>query len=338
MADLLGIELARPGVWQLASGKTTFSVQHLKDAADFYQVTGRQKLGIGLGHNDPRFTGDPSFGNITNVRYEEDARGPVLKGDVVDMPGWLHAAAPSRWPNRSIEGYEDFEYDGRKYRLVLTGLALLGATPPGVQNIRSLQDLQLALAASAARRIVASAPVEEREHVLDDDGLKCLTCERPPPVVVTAHLKDKHNQKSHGNDHGVDNHLGLPVEMVGPDGLQPWNDVTDDAKVESLAESMRDGGWRGPPVVVIPGRDYGWGAGSPIAITGSHRIHAAREAGIEVLTVDLDELLRKHGTSLAEVDEQTGADPDDERHTESVTRLDHFLPGEVIERYGLDAH
>jgi hypothetical protein len=161
LADLLGIELARPGVWNLASGKTEFTVEHLRDAADFYAATGGQKLGIALGHNDPRFTGDPSFGNVTNVRYEEDDRGPVLKGDVVDLPGWLHAAAPKRWPNRSIEGYEDFDYDGRKYRLVLTGLALLGATPPGVQNIKSLQDLQLALAASAARRIVASAPLEE---------------------------------------------------------------------------------------------------------------------------------------------------------------------------------
>jgi hypothetical protein len=195
--DLKNIELARPGVWQLASGRTTFTVEHLRDAADFYQATGRQKLGIGLGHNDPRFTGDPSFGNITNVRYEEDARGPVLKGDVVDMPGWLHAAAPSRWPNRSIEGYEDFEYDGRKYRLVLTGLALLGATPPGVQNIRSLQDLQLALAASAARRIVASAPVEEREHVLDDDGLECVTCLREVAAAADTNPVDDNQLKNY---------------------------------------------------------------------------------------------------------------------------------------------
>lgn len=180
MAELKGIELARPGVWNLASGKTTFTVEHLRDAADFYTATGGQAVPLALGHSDPRFTGDPSFGSVRNVRYEEDERGPVLKGDLVDMPQWLHAAAPKRWPNRSIEGFEGFEYDGRKYRLVLTGLALLGATPPGVMNIKSLQDLQLALAASAARRIVASAPTEdgEEEHVLDEDGLKCLTCMR----------------------------------------------------------------------------------------------------------------------------------------------------------------
>lgn len=175
--ELKDIELARPGVWNLASGKTTFSVDHLKDAADFYAATGGQAVPLALGHNDPRFSGDPSFGSLRNVRYEEDDRGPVLKGDLVDMPQWLHAAAPKRWPNRSIEGYEDFEFDGRKYKLVLTGLALLGATPPGVMNIKSLQDLQLALAASAARRIVASAPVDDEddeEHELDD-GV-CTSC------------------------------------------------------------------------------------------------------------------------------------------------------------------
>lgn len=172
--ELTGVELARPGVWQLASGKTTFSVDHLRDAADFWAATGGQALPLALGHSDPRFTGDPSFGTVRNVRYEEDDRGPVLKGDLVDMPTWLHAAAPKRWPNRSIEGYENFEFGDRKYKLVLTGLALLGATPPGVMNIQSLQDLQMALAASAARRIVASAPAEEQEHVLED-GL-CTSC------------------------------------------------------------------------------------------------------------------------------------------------------------------
>lgn len=158
MADMKGVELARPGEWPLASGRTRFTVAHLKDAAEFFKATGGQKIPLALGHSDPRFTGDPAFGAVANVRYEEDDRGPVLKGDLVDMPQWLHAAAPKRWPNRSIEGFEDFRYNGRNYKLVLTALALLGATPPGVRSISSLQDLQLALTASSARRIVATPP------------------------------------------------------------------------------------------------------------------------------------------------------------------------------------
>lgn len=163
--DLTGVELARPGVWLLASGKTEFTAQMLRDAADFYAATGGQAVPIALGHGDGRFSGDPAFGSVTNVRYAEDDRGPVLLGDLVDMPEWLAASAPKRWPNRSVEGFQNFEHDGRNYGLILTGLAFLGATPPGVKNIRSLRDLQTALAASSAQFIVAMAPEEAVDEV-----------------------------------------------------------------------------------------------------------------------------------------------------------------------------
>jgi uncharacterized protein DUF6582/Mu-like prophage I protein len=162
-ADLLGVELARPGVWKLKSGETEFTAEMLRDAADFFAASGGQGVPIKLGHDDSRFTGDgePAFGSVTNVRYAEDDRGPVLLGDLVHMPGWLSASAPRSWPNRSVEGWENFEYQGREYSLVLSGLAFLGVTPPGVRNIKSLADLQVALAASSALRIVASAPPDD---------------------------------------------------------------------------------------------------------------------------------------------------------------------------------
>lgn len=160
--DLRGVELARPGPWKVASGNGDFTPQMLRDAADFFAVSGGQAVPVKLGHTDDRFAGDgdPTFGSVTNVRYVEDERGPVLLGDITGMPGWLAASAPVRWPNRSIEGWQDFTYEGREYSLVLTALSFLGATPPAVRNIRSLQDLQTALAASA-RRLFASAPDDD---------------------------------------------------------------------------------------------------------------------------------------------------------------------------------
>lgn len=152
------VELARPGDWKLASGDVTFDAAMLKDAADFFTASGGQAVPVKLGHLDDRFDGEPTFGTVTNVRYGEDDRGPVLIGDITGMPGWLAAAAPKRWPNRSIEGWRNFDYQGRIYSLVLSGLAFLGVTPPGVKNIASLADLQTALAASSAMRLVASAP------------------------------------------------------------------------------------------------------------------------------------------------------------------------------------
>jgi peptidoglycan hydrolase-like protein with peptidoglycan-binding domain len=160
--DLHGVELARPGPWKVASGNGEFTPEMLRDAADFFTVSGGQAVPVKLGHTDDRFAGDgdPTFGSVTNVRYVEDERGPVLLGDITGMPGWLAASAPKRWPNRSIEGWQDFTYEGREYSLVLTALAFLGVTPPAVRNIRSLSDLQTALAASA-RRLVASAPDDD---------------------------------------------------------------------------------------------------------------------------------------------------------------------------------
>lgn len=159
-ADLLAVELARPGPWKVASGDGTFTAEMLRDAADFFAASGGQAVPVKLGHRDSRFDGDgePAFGAVTNVRYAEDERGPVLLGDIVNMPGWLSASAPRSWPNRSIEGWQNFTYDDREYALVLTGLAFLGVTPPAVRNIRSLADLQVALAASSATHLVASAP------------------------------------------------------------------------------------------------------------------------------------------------------------------------------------
>jgi hypothetical protein len=123
----------------LSSGKRQFTAEDLQDAADFFGASGQQRIPLGLGHQDARFDGDPAFGWVSNIRYAEDGQGPVLLGDLVDMDEWLAAAAPSRWPNRSIEGFANLDWNGRTYRLALTRLALLGSTPPAMPTLRSLK-------------------------------------------------------------------------------------------------------------------------------------------------------------------------------------------------------
>lgn len=125
----------------------------------------------------------------------------------------------------------------------------------------------------------------------------------------------------------------IATTTLNPNEIQPWHDAHDDSKLASLVNDMTASGWAGAPIVVITSADR-----DPIAITGSHRIAAAREAGIDVPTIDLDDLLHAHGTSLAAIDDEVGSDPDDEQHYEAVVRLDYYLPAPVIECYGLDAH
>lgn len=183
-SSLRGVELARPGTWQLASGTREFTAGMLRDAADFYAASGEQRIPLGFGHMDSRFDGDPAWGWLTNVRYAEDDRGPVLLGDLVDLDDWVAAAAPARWPHRSIEGVTGVTFQGREYSLVLTRMALLGATPPGMPVLKSLSDLRQLVAAAAAacggEWIAASIPETtpstgvEPQHPTEGAGMTSL--------------------------------------------------------------------------------------------------------------------------------------------------------------------
>lgn len=220
MADLMGVELARPGTWNLKSGQLTVTPRMLDDAARFAAREGARPGYLKLGHDDPRFVagdGEPALGWLGNIRLEDD-NGPVLKGDVTGMPDWLAAAAPTHWPDRSIEGYADYVHDGQTYGLAIDGLSLLGVTPPGMSSIKSLRDLPAALGVAASgRRIVASFgdpttsapeaadPINEGAHVdpvkirealgldpgaSDDEVRTALITELPPdsktPVTAAA--------------------------------------------------------------------------------------------------------------------------------------------------------
>lgn len=202
MPELLGVELARPGTWQLSSGKSEFTSAMLRDAADFHASTGGQKIPLGFGHMDSRFDGDPAWGWLTNVRYDEDDRGPVLLGDLVDLDDWVHAAAPARWPHRSIEGVKGVTFAGREYGLVLTRLALLGATPPGMPALKSLTDLRQLVAASVAldggEWIAATAPEatpQGEDHPSDR--------KREPGMPDAAKLREALGLKADASDDEV---------------------------------------------------------------------------------------------------------------------------------------
>ena len=136
-----GVELARVGTFSLSTGSHTFSrAQLLSAAANALRKPPRLKIG----HTDPRFDGEPALGLVRNVRLSDD--GDVLLGDFADVPDWLADALPSRYPDRSIEA----TCKGDEMRL--SGVALLGATSPGID---SLADLELALTAAAQPGAVA---------------------------------------------------------------------------------------------------------------------------------------------------------------------------------------
>jgi hypothetical protein len=63
----------------------------------------------------------------------------TLVGDLVGMPGWLGQIAASAYPDRSIEGCRNYVCQiGHRHPFVISAVALLGVTPPGVGTLGSL--------------------------------------------------------------------------------------------------------------------------------------------------------------------------------------------------------
>lgn len=77
--------------------------------------------------------------------------------------------------------------------------------------------------------------------------------------------------------------------MTDPSELEPPNEPSDHYKVHKLARSMEDDGWQGYPLVVHEGR----------ALNGSHRLAAAKQAGLSsVPTMSVEEVARSIGVDL----------------------------------------
>lgn len=132
-----GVDLIKAGTWDAHTGTATITRADL--AAAVAAAAHLPDPIIKIGHDDPRFTGSPALGRVTNLRLAD--RGETLVGDLVDMPAWLADSAATAFPQRSIEGITDFSSNGLQFRFVLTGLALLGASWPAVTDLDSLKDL-----------------------------------------------------------------------------------------------------------------------------------------------------------------------------------------------------
>lgn len=110
--------------------------------------------------------------------------------------------------------------------------------------------------------------------------------------------------------------------LIHPADIAPWNDVTDADKVAGLVASMEADGWTGAPIV-LDGEQ---------ALTGSHRIAAARTADVEIPTVDIRALFATAGLDYDDTVAEYG-----DRY-EVIIRVEEFLPTRVIDEYGFDAH
>lgn len=129
--------------YPLISGPTTFveeqlaaSIAALDDPAI---VAPRIKLGHSSDYN-LKLVGDAemAFGRIDARTMHLSDNGQTIFGDYL-VPEWLGSVMGAAFPNRSIEGNFDVETaTGKRYKMVITAVCLLGIYWPGCQVLEDL--------------------------------------------------------------------------------------------------------------------------------------------------------------------------------------------------------
>jgi hypothetical protein len=152
LVTIPGVDILAAGTWKLSSGEQTFTKQDLADGVEAAKCPAVGEPLIKIGHTDTRFIpgdGEPAIGKVANLRLA--AEGTKVKGDLAGMPGWLGSIAASAFPRRSVEGKYNFACQvGHKHPFVITALALLGVTQPGVGVLSGLNDIAALYGVQAA--------------------------------------------------------------------------------------------------------------------------------------------------------------------------------------------
>jgi hypothetical protein len=176
LTTVKNVEIIKTGIeYPLSSGPATFTPEDLADAVAAQDDPAISQPRIWLGHpDDPRIhgkrapggppSGEPAVGKVTNMRLEED--GHLIVGDLEGTPRWIAHIMASAYPSRSIEGNFDVEtVTGHKWRLVISGLALLGVVWPGVSTLEDIASLY-----------TNEGP----------DGVEVIEASKEQPVTITA--------------------------------------------------------------------------------------------------------------------------------------------------------
>lgn len=203
--DIQGVELAKVGTWKGGDGRgrpTDLDItrEDLAAAVEAYEYAlaeggaATAEVPIKLGHTmaaeifgtlatDPASDGLPAFGWVGNLRL----KGDTLVGDYLRVPAKLAGMMKSgAWRNRSIEFYRNAKWPltagGKNFRMVMSAVAVLGATPPAVKG---LADVFAAAAGDDAgeRFYLASAddkPLTDAELNKMLDKLTALAGELEP--------------------------------------------------------------------------------------------------------------------------------------------------------------
>lgn len=166
LVTVANVHLASVGTWECSTGTWECTPEDLAAIVGAQDDPGIRTAILKLGHVDNRFDGEPAVGRVGNLRLSDD--GMELYGDYIGIPKWLGEIIESAFPSRSVEVYKAYAGStGHTHAAVLTGVALLGVTPPAIaslDDVRALyageyEELVAASHGDRAELVTATAPV-----------------------------------------------------------------------------------------------------------------------------------------------------------------------------------
>jgi hypothetical protein len=154
------VEVFRAGEW---NGQQFTSADLDELVRGFEAEAQGGRLPVKCGHTAPDT--DPAHGWIDRIWRDGDR----LLARLVQIPAeTLAAIRDGRWRHVSIELLRDVRTAaGRSYRLLLDGLALLGAARPAVEGLKPLHE-SMTRGARFAERVAFSIPLSRQETDMTD--------------------------------------------------------------------------------------------------------------------------------------------------------------------------
>lgn len=174
----LDAEIFAAGTWN----KTwKFTSKDLRDiVANFDALADNHKVPLKFGHNEqqPFTDGQPALGWVTKVWVNDDDK---LMARFDHVPTVVKKAFDAKlYRHVSVELDVDVEHRGKKYKYVLSAVALLGADIPAVNTLKDLTSyLDGGERLAASRREVFSAiqgdlSINQQEDIMSEEIMKKL--------------------------------------------------------------------------------------------------------------------------------------------------------------------
>ncbi|MDA4110186.1 hypothetical protein MHOL44478_23420 [Mycobacterium holsaticum DSM 44478] len=154
------VPLIHVGEHEASTGPWDVTPEDLRSIVEAH-AAGIVRPVIKLGHEGPLRDAGPALGTVTDLAIINGGR--TLVGTFTGVPRAIANLLPHAYPQRSVECLLDYtDTTGHAWPVVLSAVALLGATAPAVKELDSLADV----AALYGVDLAATAGPSERRVVI----------------------------------------------------------------------------------------------------------------------------------------------------------------------------